>query len=117
MIVDKVTGQVRFAYNTDRNRIPKDAMKVEMYLDSNGIFYVVPHEDEIKKDLVNSFQRVADAFGNMGISVNDAINAFNTFNTYGQLGGNAQYEIRGGLGNSIRVELESQEGFSKIEFD
>ena len=114
MIINSVKGQVRFAYNTDRNKIPNDAMKVEMYLGSNGVFYVVPHEDEIKKDLVSSFQRVADAIGNMGISVNDAINAFNT---YGQLGGNAQYEVRGGLGNSIRVELEGQEGFSKIEFD
>ena len=114
MIIDKVKGQVRFAYNTDRNNVPKDAMKVEMYLGKNGIFYVVPHEDEIKEDLAYKFQKVAEAISNIGLSADEAINAFNIF---GQLGGNAQLETYGGLDTNIKVELESQEGFSKIEFN
>lgn len=113
MIIDKVKGLVKFAYSTDRNRIPKDAMKVEMYLDSNGIFYVVPHEDEIKEELNYKFKQISEAISNIGLSADEAIAAFSAF---GQLGGNAQLEARGGLGNSIKVELDSQEGFSKIEF-
>lgn len=113
MIIDKVKGQVRFAYNTDKKNLPKDAMKVEMYLGSNGMFYVIPHEDEIKEDLNYKFKQVSEAISNIGLSADEAIAAFNAF---GQLGGNAQLEARGGLGNSIKVALDSQEGFSKIEF-
>jgi hypothetical protein len=114
MIIDSVRGNVRFAYNKDRSKLPEGAMKVEMYLSNDGIFYVVPHEEELKKSAIDKVSNALSMFNNLGINYNEAVALFNT---YSKISGDSCYNVNRGIDKELKVEMEEPQSISKIEFD
>lgn len=53
----EVKGRVTFAYGEDRNKIPKDAIEVDIFLNKEGKLFITPKENISKKKIIEtSFQ-------------------------------------------------------------